>query len=119
VTKSDQGNGQEIRIWCSLYSAFEEKLDVDMTRLIFIHKIMPTESIDKDCYMLAHTGVLVRNRPVMSQLSAGPKARIVFAIVLLKSILLLLDEPTNPLDMESIVHCGDVSPTSSREVCSD
>merc|ERR1712085_214773 len=40
---------------------------------------------------------------VMSQLSAGQKARIVFAIIAHeKPHLLLLDEPTNPLDMEPI-----------------
>jgi ATP-binding cassette subfamily F protein 2 len=39
----------------------------------------------------------------MNQLSAGQKARIVFAIIAHeKPHLLLLDEPTNPLDMESI-----------------
>merc|ERR1712244_184615 len=40
---------------------------------------------------------------VMNQLSAGQKARIVFAIIAWeRPHLLLLDEPTNPLDMESI-----------------
>jgi ATP-binding cassette subfamily F protein 2 len=84
---------------------FEEKLDMTMTPLdFFIHKIMPTESIDKIRPMLARYGCTgAQQTQVMSQLSAGQKARIVFAIIAVeKPHLLLLDEPTNPLDMESI-----------------
>lgn len=65
---------------------------------------MPTESIEKIRSLLGRYGCTgAMQSQVMNQLSAGQKARIVFAIIAWeKPHLLLLDEPTNPLDMESI-----------------
>merc|ERR1712003_551444 len=65
---------------------------------------MPGTPIEKIRALLARYGTWgdMQNQQ-MSQLSAGQKARIVFAIIAWeKPHLLLLDEPTNPLDMESI-----------------
>ena len=76
-----------------------------MTPLDFFkHKIMPEESIDKIRPLLGRYGCSgAQQSQVMSQLSAGQRARIVFAIIAHeKPHLLLLDEPTNPLDMDSI-----------------
>lgn len=84
---------------------FEEKLDLSMTPLDFFkQKLMPTESLEKIRSLLARYGCTGgMQTQVMNQLSAGQKARIVFAIISWeKPHLLLLDEPTNPLDMESI-----------------
>lgn len=84
---------------------FEEKLDLTMTPLDFFkQKVMPEESIEKIRPLLGRYGCTGdQQQQVMSQLSAGQKARIVFAIIAHeKPHLLLLDEPTNPLDMESI-----------------
>jgi ATP-binding cassette subfamily F protein 2 len=84
---------------------FEEKLDLTMTPIDFFKsKVMPTEPIEKIRPMLARYGCTgAQQSQVMGQLSAGQKARIVFAIIAVeKPHLLLLDEPTNPLDMESI-----------------
>ena len=84
---------------------FEEKLDLSMTPLDFFkQKVMPTESIEKIRPLLGRYGCSGdQQSQVMNQLSAGQKARIVFAMIAHeKPHLLLLDEPTNPLDMESI-----------------
>ena len=65
---------------------------------------MPTEPIERIRALLGRYGCSgAMQSQVMGQLSAGQKARIVFAIIAFeKPHLLLLDEPTNPLDMESI-----------------
>jgi ATP-binding cassette, subfamily F, member 2 len=80
---------------------FEDKLDLTMTPLDFFkQKLMPLEPIEK-IRRFGCSGP--QQSQVMSQLSAGQKARIVFAIIAYeKPHLVLLDEPTNPLDMESI-----------------
>jgi ATP-binding cassette subfamily F protein 2 len=79
---------------------FEEKLDLSMTPLDFFKsKIMPDQPIEKIRPLLARYGCSgSQQQQVMNQLSAGQKARIVFAIIAHeKPHLLLLDEPTNPL----------------------
>lgn len=84
---------------------FEEKLDLTMTPLdYFKQKLMPEEPIEKIRPLLGRYGCTGdQQQQVMGQLSAGQKARIVFAIIAHeRPHLLLLDEPTNPLDMESI-----------------
>lgn len=84
---------------------FEDKLDLTMTPLdYFKHKLMPEEPIERIRPLLGRYGCTGdMQQQVMGQLSAGQKARIVFAIIAHeKPHLLLLDEPTNPLDMESI-----------------
>lgn len=84
---------------------FEDKLDLEMTPLDFFkQKLMPEEPIDKIRSLLGRYGCSgPMQQQIMGQLSAGQKARIVFAIIAWeKPHLLLLDEPTNPLDMESI-----------------
>jgi len=84
---------------------FEDKLDLDMTPLDFFkQKLMPKESVDRIRSLLGRYGCSgPMQSQTMSQLSAGQKARIVFAIISWeRPHLLLLDEPTNPLDMESI-----------------
>lgn len=107
---------------------FEEKLDLSMTPLDFFkQKLMPKEPIEKIRALLGRYGCSGdMQSQVMNQLSAGQKARIVFAIICHeKPHLLLLDErelflacfpfvfsclltrfplfvATNPLDMESI-----------------
>jgi ATP-binding cassette subfamily F protein 2 len=84
---------------------FEEKLDLTMTPIEFFKaKVMPTEPIEKIRPLLGRYGCSgPMQSQVMGELSAGQKARIVFAIIAQeKPHLLLLDEPTNPLDMESI-----------------
>ena len=70
----------------------------------FKTKIMPSEPIEKIRSMLARYGCSGdQQSQVMGQLSAGQKARIVFAKMAWdKPHILMLDEPTNPLDMESI-----------------
>lgn len=84
---------------------FEDKLDLEMTPLAFFkEKLMPQEPVDKIRSLLGRYGCSgPMQSQVMNQLSAGQKARIVFAIIAHeRPHLLLLDEPTNPLDMESI-----------------
>jgi len=84
---------------------FEEKLDLSMTPLDFFkQKVMPEEPIERIRPLLGRYGCTGdQQNQVMNQLSAGQKARIVFAIIAHeKPHLLLLDEPTNPLDMASI-----------------
>jgi ATP-binding cassette subfamily F protein 2 len=84
---------------------FEERLDLSMTPLdYFKQKLMPKETIEKIRALLGRYGCSGgMQSQVMEELSAGQKARIVFAIISWeKPHLLLLDEPTNPLDMESI-----------------
>lgn len=76
-----------------------------MTPLDFFkQKLMPEEPIERIRPLLGRYGCSGdMQSQVMGQLSAGQKARIVFAIIAHeKPHLLLLDEPTNPLDMESI-----------------
>merc|ERR1711966_641961 len=65
---------------------------------------MPELPIDKVRSLLGRYGTSGQQQvQTMSQLSAGQKARVVFAIISYeKPHLLMLDEPTNPLDMESI-----------------
>jgi ATP-binding cassette subfamily F protein 2 len=80
---------------------FEEKLDLTMTPLDFFkQKVMPEEPIEKIRPLLGRYGCTGdQQSQVMDQLSAGQKARIVFAIIAHeKPHLLMLDEPTNPLD---------------------
>lgn len=84
---------------------FEEKLDLTMTPLDYFKlKLMPKEPIEKIRSLLGRYGCSGdMQSQIMGQLSAGQKARIVFAIIAFeRPHLLLLDEPTNPLDMESI-----------------
>lgn len=84
---------------------FEDKLDLTMTPLDFFkQKLMPEEPIEKIRSLLGRFGCSgPQQSQVMDQLSAGQKARIVFAIIAHeKPHLVMLDEPTNPLDMESI-----------------
>lgn len=84
---------------------FEDKLDLSMTPMdYFKQKLMPEEPIDRIRSLLGRFGCSGdQQAQVMDQLSAGQKARIVFAIIAHeKPHLVLLDEPTNPLDMESI-----------------
>ena len=70
----------------------------------FKEKIMPTQTIDQVRSWLGRYGCSgAQQTQVMGQLSAGQKARIVFAKMANdKPHILMLDEPTNPLDMESI-----------------
>jgi len=83
---------------------FEDKLDLSMTALDFCRSIMTDMSIDKVRSLLGRYGTSGQQQvQVMSQLSAGQKARVVFALISYeKPHLLMMDEPTNPLDMESI-----------------
>jgi len=84
---------------------FEDKLDLSMTPLAYFReKLMPEMPITEIRALLGRYGTSGEQQmQVMNQLSAGQKARIVFAIIAYeKPHLLLLDEPTNPLDMESI-----------------
>ena len=84
---------------------FEDKLDLTMTPMDFFKaKVMPKEPIEKIRSLLGRFGCSgAMQSQIMNQLSAGQKARIVFAIIAHeKPHLLMLDEPTNPLDMESI-----------------
>ena len=84
---------------------FEDKLDLSMTPMdYFKQKVMPEEPIERIRSLLGRFGCSgSQQSQVMNQLSAGQKARIVFAIIAHeKPHLLMLDEPTNPLDMESI-----------------
>lgn len=84
---------------------FEDKLDLTMTPLDFFkQKLMPKETIDKVRSLLGRYGCTGdQQSQIMGELSAGQKARIVFAIISWeRPHLLLFDEPTNPLDMESI-----------------
>lgn len=84
---------------------FEDKLDLSMTPMdYFKQKVMPKEPIERIRSLLGRFGCSgSQQSQVMNQLSAGQKARIVFAIIAHeKPHLLMLDEPTNPLDMESI-----------------
>ena len=79
---------------------FEEKLDLTMTPLDFFkQKLMPQEPIEKIRPLLGRYGCTGdQQSQVMSQLSAGQKARIVFAIIAHeKPHLLLLDEPVRML----------------------
>lgn len=74
---------------------FEEKLDLSMTPLDFFkQKLMPKEPIEKIRALLGRYGCSGdMQSQVMDQLSAGQKARIVFAIICWeKPHLLLLDE---------------------------
>jgi len=84
---------------------FEEKLDLSMTPIDFFKlKVMPEEETDRIRAHLGRYGTQgAQQVQVMNQLSAGQKARIVFAIIAHeRPHLLMFDEPTNPLDMESI-----------------
>ncbi|KAL7564474.1 hypothetical protein ACA910_001568 [Epithemia clementina (nom. ined.)] len=84
---------------------FEEKLDLSMTPLDFFKQVlMPEEPIEKIRPLLGRYGCTgSQQNQVMNQLSAGQKARIVFAIIAHeRPHLLMLDEPTNPLDIPSI-----------------
>ncbi|GMH75401.1 hypothetical protein TL16_g06752, partial [Triparma laevis f. inornata] len=84
---------------------FEDVLELDMTPLDFFkQKIMPDKEIATVRSMLARYGCTGdQQTQTMNQLSAGQKARIVFAKMAVdKPHILMLDEPTNPLDMESI-----------------
>jgi len=103
-TKGAVKRNQHLRI-SRFTQHFEDKLDLEMTPLDFFkQKLMPKETIDKIRSLLGRYGCSgAMQQQIMGQLSAGQKARIVFAIIAWeKPHLLLLDEPTNPLDMESI-----------------
>merc|ERR1719276_409332 len=103
-TKGAVKRNQHLRI-SRFTQHFEDKLDLEMTPLDFFkQKLMPTEPIEKIRSLLGRYGCTGgMQSQVMNQLSAGQKARIVFAIIAHeRPHLLLLDEPTNPLDMESI-----------------
>ena len=84
---------------------FDDVLDLSMTPIEFFKAVvMPKEEPDKIRSWLGRygTGGSVQTQ-VMEQLSAGQKARIVFArMAYSKPHLLLLDEPTNALDMNAI-----------------
>lgn len=85
--------------------SFFHRLDLTKTPLdYFKEDLMPKESIETIRSLLGRYGCSgAQQSQVMDQLSAGQKARIVFAIIAHeKPHLLMLDEPTNPLDMESI-----------------
>jgi ATP-binding cassette subfamily F protein 2 len=62
---------------------FEDKLDLSMTPMDFFkHKVMPDQTIDQIRSMLGRFGCSGNQQnQVMDQLSAGQKARIVFAII--------------------------------------
>ena len=84
---------------------FEDVLDLSMTPFDFFkQKIMSTKPIEQVRSLLARYGCSgSMQTQTMNQLSAGQKARIVFAKIGYDAPhLLMLDEPTNPLDMESI-----------------
>ena len=84
---------------------FEDKLDLSMTPIdYFKQTVMPDQPIEKIRPLLGRYGCTGnQQQQVMDQLSAGQKARIVFAMIAYeRPHLILLDEPTNPLDMESI-----------------
>jgi len=84
---------------------FEDKLDLTMTPLDYFKQVlMPKETIDQIRSLLGRYGCSGdQQSQIMGELSAGQKARIVFAIISWeRPHLLLFDEPTNPLDMESI-----------------
>jgi len=84
---------------------FEDVLDLNMTPLAFFkEKIMTDAPVDRVRSLLARYGCTGdMQQQIMGQLSAGQKARIVFAKMAFdKPHILMLDEPTNPLDMESI-----------------
>jgi ATP-binding cassette subfamily F protein 2 len=75
---------------------FEEKLDLTMTPLDYFKQVlMPKEPIEKIRALLGRFGCSgPMQTQVMDQLSAGQKARIVFAIISHeRPHLLLLDEP--------------------------
>ena len=78
---------------------FEDKLDLTMTPLDYFKQVlMPKEPIDKIRSLLGRYGCSgPMQGQIMGQLSAGQKARIVFAIIAWeKPHLLLFDERTNP-----------------------
>lgn len=103
-TKGQIKKNQHLKI--SLFTQhFEDKLDLSMTPIDFFkQKLMPDVPLEKIRPLLGRYGCGGdMQSQVMDQLSAGQKARIVFAMIAHeKPHLLLLDEPTNPLDMESI-----------------
>lgn len=103
-TKGNVKRNMHLKV-SSFTQHFEDKLDLSMTPLDFFkQKLMPEEPVERIRPLLGRYGCSgAQQQQVMSQLSAGQKARIVFAIIAHeKPHLLLLDEPTNPLDMESI-----------------
>ena len=75
---------------------FEDKLDLSMTALDFCRSIMTDMSIDKVRSLLGRYGTSGQQQvQVMSQLSAGQKARVVFALISYeKPHLLMMDEPS-------------------------
>jgi ATP-binding cassette, subfamily F, member 2 len=79
---------------------FEEKLDLSKTPLEFFKEtVTPELPLDKIRPLLGKYGCTGdQQNQVMNQLSAGQKARIVFAIIAFESpSLIFLDEPTNPV----------------------
>lgn len=84
---------------------FEDVLDLTKTPIQFFKEdIMPKEGIDRIRSWLGRYGCTgdVQTQ-IMGHLSAGQKARIVFAkMANEKPHLILLDEPTNALDMNAI-----------------
>lgn len=103
-TKGQVKRNQHLRI-SRFTQHFEDKLDLTMTPLdYFKQALMPKETVDKIRSLLGRYGCSgPQQSQIMGELSAGQKARIVFAIIAWeKPHLVLLDEPTNPLDMSSI-----------------
>lgn len=103
-TKGQIKRNQHLKI-ARFTQHFEEKLDLTMTPLDYFKQVvMPEESIERIRPLLGRYGCTgPQQSQIMSQLSAGQKARIVFAMIAYeKPHLLLLDEPTNPLDIPSI-----------------
>lgn len=77
---------------------FEDVLDLEMSAIDFFkHKVMPEEPTDQIRSLLGRYGTGGSQQvQVMNQLSAGQKARIVFAIIAFqRPHLLMLDEPVS------------------------
>lgn len=87
---------------------FEEKLDLSKTPLEFFKEtVTPEMPIDKIRPLLGRYGCTGdQQNQVMNQLSAGQKARIVFAIIAFENpSLIFLDEPTNPVSCVILPVC--------------
>mmetsp|Transcript_11319 Transcript_11319/g.14595 ORF Transcript_11319/g.14595 Transcript_11319/m.14595 type:complete len:725 (-) Transcript_11319:229-2403(-) len=84
---------------------FEDVLDLEKTPIQFFKdSVMPKKEFDYIRSWLGRYGCAgAVQTQIMNQLSAGQKARIVFAKMASESPhLILLDEPTNALDMNAI-----------------
>ena len=78
---------------------FEDKLDLSMTPLDFCRSVMTDLPIDKVRSLLGRYGTSGQQQvQIMSQLSAGQKARVVFALISYeKPHLLMMDEPSKSI----------------------